>query len=286
VTRGEATDHRAYLLARLDEDRLEEAEARLLGDEEFARDLELAETDLVDDYVAGRLSDDDRVRVEELLAERPRLRERVTFARALAERAAGHGRASWRRPVALLAMAAALALVSTGAWWAWYARGSRTPDSVAAGVRPGPPAPSPGVEPGASGGAPPAVPASAPSPPSVEPSPVSPAPPPSVFAVLLATDVTRGGGPLVVRVPPATARVLFRVPIAEGDDYARYRLTLRGASDRVVARADGLRATRQRELRLTVAAADLPPRAELHVEGVDEAGRAVDLAFLPLDIRR
>jgi hypothetical protein len=107
-----------------------------------------------------------------------------------------------------------------------------------------------------------------------------------VFAVLLSPEITRGAAPELVRVPAGTARVLFRVPIAEGDVFPAYRLTLRDEADRIVARADRLRPAREREVEIAVDAGVLPPRAELHVEGLSETGAASDLAFLPLEIRR
>jgi hypothetical protein len=272
---------RAYLLAQLDESSLAEAEERLLTDDVFARELEVVETELVDDYATGRLSPADRAAFEHVASERPRLQERVAFARTLAQRSAGEvsprtTRRTW------LAVAAAVACLATGAWLVWQlgAADRSAPLSVESPT----PAPAPSDPPAATPG-PPDRQVQAPPPTPAPQVPVQRATPP-VFAVLLSPAMTRGTAPQVVRVPAGVARVLLRVPVAAGETYRTFRLTLRNEDDRVVARADTVRPTPARELELLVDAARLPERAELHVEGLDGVGQPTDLAYLPLDIRR
>lgn len=269
---------RAYILARLDEAGLADAEERLLTDDVFARELDVVETELIDDYVAGQLVGADLMAFEQAVAERPRLRDRVAFARALAarpHRASGSAIAPQHRWVALVAT---LALIAAGGWIVWRVAtiALQAPISVE-GPSPAPPSPDTG---------PTTTPESPPR--QVQSTPPSPGQPaaPTVFAVLLPSGMTRGSAPELVRVPAGAARVLFRVPLAEGDIFAAYRLTLRDDADRIVGRAERLGAEPGRELQLAVDVSALPPQAELHVEGLDAAGAAVDLAFLPLDIRR
>jgi hypothetical protein len=275
---------RAYLLDELDEAGVSEAEEHLLTDPDFAAEVGAVETDLIDDYVSGRLGDGDRRMVEALLPERPRLCERVAFASALSPRNGPRALSSWRRHAPWLAMVASVTLVTAAAWWAWQGDLRRTRQTTSAGAHTS----SPVLQPPAPGAPDVPSPAAPPSPgrqPGGEPAPVLPVSP-RVFAVRLPLGVTRGAEPAPVDVPPGTAHVLFRVPLAEGDEFPMYRLTLRNASERVVVQADRLRPALQRELQLTVNANALPARAELHVEGLDERGRATDLAFLPLTVRR
>jgi hypothetical protein len=81
-----------YLLGRLPESEQTGFEERLLESEAQFEALEEAENELIDEYVADRLSADDRRRFEHYFLAQPERRARVEFARALREATAEHGR--------------------------------------------------------------------------------------------------------------------------------------------------------------------------------------------------
>ena len=76
-----------FLLGEIDEHERAAVEDRLLTDEDFYEQLTAAEGDLIDAYVRGELPAAERVRFENRFLASPRLRERVEFARGLAESA-------------------------------------------------------------------------------------------------------------------------------------------------------------------------------------------------------
>jgi len=65
-------------------------ERRLLSDDEFFEEFELIESELIDQFVCGRLSDEERVLFEEHLAQTPQQRDKLAFATALREETADH----------------------------------------------------------------------------------------------------------------------------------------------------------------------------------------------------
>jgi hypothetical protein len=75
-----------FLLGRLADDVRERLEERFVTDQQTFEELLQAENDLIDDYVARRLSSEDESRFEAVFL--PRRKERVDFARALARYAA------------------------------------------------------------------------------------------------------------------------------------------------------------------------------------------------------
>lgn len=103
-----------YLLGHLSVEEEERIELEYLGGEDAFALVQEAEHDLIDDYVAGRLSADDARRFEARLLPRPEMAGRVAFARALHRE-----RTPVRRPAnaprwLASAAAAVLAVVSTG----------------------------------------------------------------------------------------------------------------------------------------------------------------------------
>ena len=104
-----------YLLGHLSLEEEERLEVEYLAGEDAFALVQEAEHDLIDDYVAGRLSSDDRRRFEERVLPRPEMAERVAFARALAAAAqAPPVRRPAARPWLGAVAAAVLAVVSTG----------------------------------------------------------------------------------------------------------------------------------------------------------------------------
>jgi hypothetical protein len=124
----------AYLLGELSDEERTRLEDAYVGDEALFEELAAIEAELIDAYVRGGLSAQERDSFEARYLSSPRGRERVAFARSLAEaggRAAGQADQSprawrpWRpawlsRPGPALAAAvatAALAVVAGVAWW-------------------------------------------------------------------------------------------------------------------------------------------------------------------------
>jgi len=81
-----ATAEKRYLLGELSESEKDRLEAELFADDSKLVDFELAEDELVDAYVRGELSADERRQFEAKLSNSPRLVERVNFARVFAEK--------------------------------------------------------------------------------------------------------------------------------------------------------------------------------------------------------
>jgi hypothetical protein len=198
---------RRYLLGLLPEPEAEALEDDYLGDPEVLARVRGVEDDLLDDYAAGRLTEDEIGHFEARYLPSPYLSRRVTAARAL-RLAAGEGRAPaarvapalrirWRGPLAIAAglfvtVAVAIAL-----------RPSR-PAAVA--TAPAPPA--------TLAAAPPSEPLPAPSP---EARPTVPAVTPAAIRVVVALSpvLLRGAsGPVELRVPRRTATVVLEL---EGD---------------------------------------------------------------------
>lgn len=73
---------RKYLLDDLGQDELERIEERLLTDAGFAEEVSIAQTELIDDYVAGELSDEERGQFENRFRLPPDRLQKLRFARA------------------------------------------------------------------------------------------------------------------------------------------------------------------------------------------------------------
>jgi anti-sigma factor RsiW len=74
-----------YLLGELQEREREQLEETYFADDVAFEQIIIAEEELIDAYVRGELSAEERVRFEELFRSSPRGRERVQFARSLAD---------------------------------------------------------------------------------------------------------------------------------------------------------------------------------------------------------
>ncbi len=92
------TEIREYLLGRIaDAPTLENIEERLFSDDEFCSQVEVAEEELVHDYVFGKLSPADRRSFDEKIAGNSELRFKADMAEALKEKAR-HETAAEKRP--------------------------------------------------------------------------------------------------------------------------------------------------------------------------------------------
>jgi hypothetical protein len=120
-----------YALGRLSGPDLDQVEERIFVDRDFFERLLVVEDELIDAYAAGKLSGDDRQRFQQYLLQNKADRERVTFARQLAEvatreAAAARGTArrsrlsawtdSFRGRVNLVLAAATVLLALAGSW--------------------------------------------------------------------------------------------------------------------------------------------------------------------------
>src|SRR5215831_15434923 len=73
-----------YLLGELPDAEQNRVEDRAFTDPEYLGVIEAAETDLIDDYVMGRLNNERRVQFERRFLNSPQRRRKVEFARSLA----------------------------------------------------------------------------------------------------------------------------------------------------------------------------------------------------------
>jgi hypothetical protein len=255
-----------YLLGLLDEPAQDAVEAQAFADPAVAAALDDVETTLVDAHVSATLSGERREAFNRALGERPRLQVRVRVARVLATRPQRMHAVRWWLPV--LAAAAALILVVS----AWLLRQGATPDPSPAQTSAGvdvtvPEAPAPDVRPST----PPAADA---------PRAALPAPVRSVFAVTLPVGVSRAADIVDIRVPPASTHLQIRVPVAPGDDFARYRVRLRGPGGRALGVADPAPLAPDRTVWLTVERASLTDGLyDVAVEGLDAQGTAEPLTL-------
>jgi len=118
-------------------------------------------------------------------------------------------------------------------------------------------------------------------PPPPAPGPTPPlAPARSVFAVTLPIGVSRAADVLEVRVPSGSTHLQIRVPIASADDFARYRVRLRGPGGRELGGADPAPLAADRTVWLTVARQSVVDGLhEVAVEGLDAQGVAEPLTI-------
>jgi hypothetical protein len=78
---------RQYLLGQVAGDQQEIIEKHLLTDDEFFEELEIAEDELIDDYLSNELSPDRRQRFEQFFLMAPERQDQLKFARALVRQA-------------------------------------------------------------------------------------------------------------------------------------------------------------------------------------------------------
>ncbi len=265
-----------YVLGLLDEPEREVIEARAFAEPDVAAAVDAAETDLADAWVGGTLTGEVYEAFARALTQRERLRGRVDVARAIVR--AGPGAATGpTRPTPPLRLAwlvglasAAAILVSLAVWLARSPADRDTaglpPPSIAQAELPSDAQPVPRSD------------APATLPPS--PSPPSPAPAPGrvVFAVRLPSATTRSAAVTPVEVPRDATHVQLSIPVAQGDDFARYGLAVTARSGRVVASVE------RRALRPDRLVSIVVPRATLG-DGLHEValtGRAEGKADEPL----
>lgn len=74
---------RKYLLGQLDDDRKQEVEERLLGEDAFFEELEIAEDELIDEYLAAQLTPPDHESFEKYFLATPQRQQSLRFAQAI-----------------------------------------------------------------------------------------------------------------------------------------------------------------------------------------------------------
>jgi hypothetical protein len=197
-------DLRAYLLGQTTEAKAEAIEIRALDEEDFFATVQSVEDDLFDDYVRGRMADDERAR---FLAKYGEKRVRLVVARALAARTAGPRVVS--PPVAsrywMMAAAAAL-VIGIGLTLGIPGRPSQNRAEV----------------------------------PVSTPAPAAPVP----VALHVTLGASRSAAPSPEAVlPPSAATLQLRVRIDPADVFDGYAMELRSDRGSIVWRADGLEAS-------------------------------------------
>ena len=109
---------RRYVLGQLREDDELSVELRLLSNSDYGEEMEIVTDSLIDDYVANRLSNDDRTRLEQRFRESDKWHTKLKFALALQKSTEGRARKS-KLPRAYLAIAASLLVVSGLSFGLW-----------------------------------------------------------------------------------------------------------------------------------------------------------------------
>jgi hypothetical protein len=256
-----------YVLGGLSDRERERLEEEYFEDDEAFEQIMIAEEDLIDAYVRGELSAEERAQFEAHVLTSPQMRERVQFARALAgavsdARPAGVASeaADVPRPgfiAALFGRGAALRLTFAAAavvvvvFLAWFlfvrVRTREESQPVRAEL-------TPTVEPTRES-QPPATPeqAQVPTPPEVEPTrpttnggpQPSPGrsnnqiPRPSVASFVLTPGLVRGGGGATLQVPRNASSIALRLNV-EANTHTSYRAVVETADRREVWRADSI----------------------------------------------
>lgn len=254
---------RRYLLGDVSEDERIRIEERLMVDGDFFDQVGLQEDELVDDYVDGRLSREDRSRFESLFLCAPERQHKLRFARALRARLADAPKPVWwqrllgmtrmSQPVLASCLTASLLVIAFGGAWVLVRmdRLERRADELRAELHTS----------AAAGSAGPSAPQAAP------------------VAVWMSGILSPGtlrseGTGRRLAVPEGTLVVRLTLDLPSYGDGA-YRAVLSGENGEILTRS-GLRAERdgsQSLLRLDVPASALPP-ADYLLEVFEAAGRS------------
>jgi len=195
----------AYLLEELSPDERQSMDERLLTDQDFSDQLQEAEFDLIEDYHAGRMTDDERRRTEAAFSPE-RLRQRPSLERAInqprlppAGLKTGRETASPRLRWAIAA--AALAICVAGGWF--IASRLHTQSGLPRMARKATPGGNTGKH-STSGGA----------------------PGDTTAVLVLAADVTRGPGGPVLDLLPSTRAILVQWVVPSPTQAQRFYLSI------------------------------------------------------------
>src|SRR5205807_5864711 len=113
---SEETTVRKFLLGTLPPQDCEELEEKLFANEEFVRLIDLVEDEIIDEYVDGSLSPEDRKAVESYFLRPPNRQQKLKFARML--------RSQLREDAKFQVMPARTSSPPRRAWFYWTAAGA------------------------------------------------------------------------------------------------------------------------------------------------------------------
>jgi hypothetical protein len=206
---------RNLLLHRLSAEQSERLEERLLLEEQLADQLEVEETDLLDDFARGRLSAEDAARVKRYLLASADASRRVAFARALSRirdaefpQVAKWGFSSRLRiPAVALGAAACLLVIAVTVLHLWQKQNA---DRAGAGA------------------------STAAAPPAISPRSSSQETQALPFAIVLLADKERGGQPPGFAIPSDIQQVEIQCEIPAGNAHSEYRMILSEASGKAI----------------------------------------------------
>ena len=218
-----------YLLGGLSEEEQTALEEQYVADPRLFDEIALAESDLVDDYVRGRLPNDTRERFERVYLSDSRRRERVTFAEALlasvknvpsvSREARSRTWFGWlAAPKPALGLAFATLLIASGVWMVFEVRRTQRDALQRQTARTEQP------------------------PPNFAPEIARPAA--VVVVTLAAGSGTRApdlASPAPVVIPTGTSEVRMQLSLQE-NDYSAYRVSVRQLGSAEIARRDRLTA--------------------------------------------
>lgn len=254
-TRAKAPeDLRLWLLGLLPDQESRVLEERLITDAEFYEELLILEDELIDEYLADRLSADERAAFESYFMNSPERQEQFRIANALRnyigdtkDQEAGkvvtsietHDRKTpgfpWLfsskpfsgKPIAMISLTAAVLVICAFAWLAWSSRPSGAGNSLSVALTP-------------------------------------------------ATHTRESGSIQQVTIPPGTDLIQFQLTLTRSD-FQKYRVTLVNPDSASVQTVEGLMpqvAGGRETLQFSVRARQLPPAEyQLKVDGVLPDGR-------------
>lgn len=254
------TTLREYLLGRLSGERAESLEAELLENEDLYEKVRIIETELYDDFSAGRLSATDQ---QAFLARYSghAARSRFVFANTLHGRAAATRIATFRpRAARIVLAAAAIAVVAIGL--AYVAMRRETPVTVPSQMAR-----------------------------RVEPPTVAVPAPARAIAFTITLGSTRAPGDAnALSIPAGVATVELDVRLHAEDVYDSYAIDVRDVTGKSVWQQSGLRATAATDARtieaLVPAERLVAGSYEVAVSGTTGSAPSEDLGFQSLEVRR
>lgn len=250
---------REYLLGRLGGEAAESLESELLEDEDLFEKMRIIETELYDDFAAGRLSSTD----EQAFLPRSRgqaARSRFVFATTLHGRAAATRIATFRpRAARLVLAAAAIAVVAIGLAFVSL---RKTPVTV-------PPQTARTTEPATA-----AIPS-----------------PARAIALTITLGSSRSGAEKnILSIPDGTTNVELGVRLHAEDVYDTYEVDVRNVKGESIWQQSGLRAAAAADTRTIVAVVPADRMGagtyEIAVSGTTGTAPAEDLGFQSLEVRR
>ncbi len=118
INQTEKSEIKDYLLGRLGEQDEERVEVRLLTDQAFGEELDIAVNELTDQYVTGEVQGSERAEMERYFFAAPERRQKLRVAEALKQRQQLHPKKHWQ-PIQLLKIAASILIVAGLNYGAW-----------------------------------------------------------------------------------------------------------------------------------------------------------------------